>query len=218
MAFSQQTKLSVGVPLFWHVDNCKQSVTREDITVADLLLVQFYKRVKNVFEVRFVTPNMHMHLHLSDFIHNFGPLHAFWLYSFERCNGLLGKQPTNNRSIELQLIRHFLMDLAGNNLPLAEHFRDIVCGHASQFHLVTASENDDTSLQLPTKYTLTVLGADEMNLLREAYAHLYPSKAGDILNEHVLVPSTCRKYTHVRYNCMPLSSTGNSKLGKVPYA
>ena len=55
---------------------------------------------------------MHMHLHLADSLQDFGPLHAFWLYSFERYNGLLGKQPTNNRSIELQPIKRFLRDNA----------------------------------------------------------------------------------------------------------
>ena len=83
---------------------------------------------------------MHMHLHLADCLQDFGPLHAFWLFSFERYNGLLGKQPTNNRSIELQLIKSFLRDNAHLNLhaaesvPLATHFRDIVCGHAMQFN------------------------------------------------------------------------------------
>ena len=112
---------------------CKRSITEEDIKVADLLLIQFCKRVKKVFGSKFVTPNMHMHLHLADCLQDFGPLHSFWLYSFERYNGLLGKQPTNNRSIEVQLIKRFLRDNAhldllnaAESVPLATQFRDIV--------------------------------------------------------------------------------------------
>ena len=84
---------------------CKHTISNDDITVADLLLLQFVKRVKNLFGSQFVTPNIHMHLHLCDCLKDYGPLHAFWLYSFERYNGLLGKQPTNNCSIEIQLIK-----------------------------------------------------------------------------------------------------------------
>ena len=112
---------------------CKRSITEEDIKVADLLLIQFCKRVKKVFGSKFVTPNMHMHLHLADYLQDFGPLHSFWLYSFERYNGLLSKQPTNNRSIEVQLIKRFLRDNAhldllnaAESVPLATQFRDIV--------------------------------------------------------------------------------------------
>ena len=112
----------------------KRSITEEDIKVADLLLIQFCKRVRKFFGSKFVTPNMHMHLHLPDCLQDFGPLHhAFWLYSFERYNGLLSKQPTNNRSIEVQLIKCFLRDNAhlellnaAESVPLATQFRDIV--------------------------------------------------------------------------------------------
>ena len=37
---------------------------------------------------------------------------SFWLFSFERFNGLLGDQPTNNCSIEVQLMQRFLNDNA----------------------------------------------------------------------------------------------------------
>ena len=90
-----------------------------------------------------------MHLHLAECLYDFGPLHGFWLYSFERYNGLLGKQPTNNRSIELQLIKRFLkdnahldlIDLANKNILLSTHFRDTICGHAAQFQSISSSES-----------------------------------------------------------------------------
>lgn len=48
---------------------------------------------------------MHMHLHLKDMILDYGPVYGFWLFSYERYNGILEQQPTNNCSIEIQLIR-----------------------------------------------------------------------------------------------------------------
>ena len=37
--------------------------------------------------------------------HDYGPMHSFWLYSFERMNGVLGSVNTNQRSVEIQLMR-----------------------------------------------------------------------------------------------------------------
>ena len=37
-------------------------------------------------------------------------LATFWLFSFERYNGVLGDEPTNNRSIEIQMMNRFLKD------------------------------------------------------------------------------------------------------------
>ena len=43
-------------------------------------------------------------------------MNSFWLFSFERYNGILGDRPTKNRSIEAQLLKRFVDDNA-NNLP-----------------------------------------------------------------------------------------------------
>ena len=57
-----------------------------------------------------LTPKMHLHGHLKNVILDYGPLQEFWCFSFERYNGILGKQPTNNRAIEPQLLQQFLLD------------------------------------------------------------------------------------------------------------
>jgi len=60
-----------------------------------------------------VTPNMHLHCHLADCLRDLGPMASFWLFTFEGFNiGLLGDQPTNNRSIEVQLMQQFIVDNA----------------------------------------------------------------------------------------------------------
>ena len=43
---------------------------------------------------------MHLHCHLKDIILDYGPVQEFWLFSFERYNGIFGNQATNNRAIE----------------------------------------------------------------------------------------------------------------------
>lgn len=56
-------------------------------------------------------------------VDDFGPLHGFWLFAYERYNGVLGNYPNNNKSIEPQLMKKFL------------HF----CRYSSLRNLVTIS-------------------------------------------------------------------------------
>ncbi|OAD81215.1 hypothetical protein PHYBLDRAFT_161839 [Phycomyces blakesleeanus NRRL 1555(-)] len=56
-----------------------------------------------------VTPNMHLHLHLGKCVHDFGPIYAFWLFSFERYNGLLKNIKTNQKGgFESTMMKRFL--------------------------------------------------------------------------------------------------------------
>ena len=52
-------------------------------------------------------PNMHLAGHLTDCIRDHGPVYAFWLYAFERMNGILGSFQTNSIDFTVQLMRKF---------------------------------------------------------------------------------------------------------------
>ena len=112
---------------------CSYSITEDDLSVADALLLRFCKRVRHIYGIDALTPNMHMNCHLVSCIRDFGPIQSFWLFPFERYNGILGSQPTNNRSIEVQLMRRFQTDnmnqhLAAdaNNEPFFEYFSHLL--------------------------------------------------------------------------------------------
>ena len=72
---------------------CKNSLNLTDIKLFDTLLMLFCCKIECPFGSQAITPNMHMHGHLSDVIEDFGPLHAFWLFSYVRFNGILGNIP-----------------------------------------------------------------------------------------------------------------------------
>uniref|UniRef100_A0A1X7VJP8 Uncharacterized protein n=1 Tax=Amphimedon queenslandica TaxID=400682 RepID=A0A1X7VJP8_AMPQE len=59
-----------------------------------------------------VTPNFHLHHHTSTCIIDYGPVYCFWLFRFEHFNGMLGTYHTNQKSIEVSLMRKFLDDTA----------------------------------------------------------------------------------------------------------
>ena len=86
---------------------CKRIISENDITIAHGLLIQFFKDFEILYVKEKVTSNMHLHLHLKDFLLDFGPIYSFWLFSFERYNGMLGNLPNSKRNIELQIMRRF---------------------------------------------------------------------------------------------------------------
>lgn len=100
----------------------KYRLTIEEVTLADLLLLQFCRRCERMYGSSLVTPNMHLHCHLKECVLDYGPLHGFWCFPFERFNGLLGSLPNNNRSIEVQLMKRFLRDSTLMSLPSPNMF------------------------------------------------------------------------------------------------
>ena len=81
-----------------------KQISLDKVLLGDAHLMQFCKRTQRIFGKESITPNMHMHCHLRSCIFDYGPLHGFWLYAFERYNGLLGAMPHNNHSIEVQIM------------------------------------------------------------------------------------------------------------------
>ena len=89
---------------------CYRIITTEVIDEIHLYLVQFCKLFEDLYGADACTPNMHLHLHLKECLLNYGPVHGFWCYGFERFNGRIEKYHTNNQSIEVQLMRKFLRE------------------------------------------------------------------------------------------------------------
>ena len=78
------------------------------IDTSDLLLLRFCRKFKALYGPESCTPNLHLHLHLKDCLLDYGPAHSFWCFSFERYNGLLGSYHTNQKNIEIQIMRKFI--------------------------------------------------------------------------------------------------------------
>ena len=53
---------------------------------------------------------MHVHCHLAECLHDFGPAHTFWLFAFERYNDMLGSIPSNQKGIETQIMEKMNME------------------------------------------------------------------------------------------------------------
>ena len=202
---------------------CKKKLTEADITIADSLLLRFCSRTERLHGPNVITPNMHMHGHLSECIRDYGPLHAFWLFSFERYNGLLGAQPNNNRSIEMQLIKRFIDDnenlellSSAKNVDHAEVFYDVVAGRAQEFLSVVGEDDHlEPPICVPApKSTLGQLAVEEVEALRLVYSKMYGHIS--ICADHTML-TTFKKFSYVSWYGKQITSVCFKGSHHVPY-
>jgi len=150
-----------------------------------------------------ITPNMHMHAHLRECMQDFGPVHVFWLFSFERFNGILEKLPNNSRSIEIQLLKRFMESTDLLDLP-KEHgdvFSSIfnsqkLVGTLSQYAATNPefiSAQDE--YELPKFYQRSVMTTEELAGLTKLYSHILEKPITSINAQ-----CSYRKYQHVHIN------------------
>lgn len=172
---------------------CKSCLADDDVRLADALLLRFCKEFQSLYGPDSVTPNIHLHAHLVDCVRDYGPMSSFWLFSFERFNGILGDEHTNNRSIEVQLMDRFMKDNAHlqllSSVPSASTstFSRAVLDHAYGF--TSTRHLDAVSASLPSsqagrilpapKYTICSFSDLEVSILHDIYRKVYPSLLAD---------------------------------------
>ncbi len=180
---------------------CSPIITHDEINAAHLLFVKFCSTFENIYGSDAVRPN----IHLRDSIENFGPVYSFWLFSFERYNGILGKIKTNNRLIEVQMMREFLsgihLDQMMETIPKMHDLSPVITllkdlqqeklGFDEDLHeeLMTIHNVANASLerreaqpwsscmaiQFPLKYTVSAIDKTNKSFLCQAYRFMYPS-------------------------------------------
>ena len=186
-----------------------KELTKNDLQVSDTLLLRFCKRVERLYGKTSITPIMHMHAHLKSCIEDYGPCHAFWLYAFERYNGILGSYPNNNRNIEVQLMNRFISDEVLLSSPLPSEFEDRFKSHLSTKNLVgsaaetvqphnpslpTSQCSLDCNVTLPSFRNRHIITELQCSQLIQLYSKLYPTSA---VSE---IPNFCWKYRTIELN------------------
>lgn len=83
----------------------RPAIQQIDVDKAHSLFLQFLIGCEKLYPK--ITINQHLQSHLKEAIENFSTPYAFWLFSFERCNGYLGSFNTNNRNVELTFMKKF---------------------------------------------------------------------------------------------------------------
>ena len=83
---------------------CSRAISQDSVRELDRLLIKFWTSVETIYGADACTPNLHLHGHLKDCFLDYGPSSSFWLFAFERMNGILGSVSTNHHAVEIQLM------------------------------------------------------------------------------------------------------------------
>ena len=181
-------------------------------------MLQFCRDFERLYGNLSVTPNMHLHTHLADCVFDYGPISGFWLFSFERYNGILGDFCTNNKSVELQLMPKFAKDQAICDLefperfgaelqPLLSKFKNNSCSNllfvnrGVILRLLTLADGaidlanelwfDVSSFSFGGPHTVEKVDQDELAYLKEVYEIFFPNISSSI------IPAFYDKYASV---------------------
>ena len=172
----------------------------------------------------FITPNMHLHCHLKESLYNYGPVYNFWLYSYERYNGILEHFPSSNRLFEIQMMQRFYNEFklytVSKNLPSREYpeLQEIFDANidpslSGSLHatiadiLLIQTRTELCSIQdwkislfidqlvFPSSYVCSSFDSSLQQELKNTYHLLYPSLVPSEIN----VNTTFKKYRSVVY-------------------
>ena len=104
---------------------CTTLTTETRAKMAHTNIARFCRGFEHIYGKQSVTPNMHMHTHILECILDYVPVYSFWLFSFERYNGILGDYKTNQRAIEMQLMQKFLDGQYGSAICLPTDMQEM---------------------------------------------------------------------------------------------
>lgn len=172
------------------------------ITLSDAFLLHFCRRTERMFGKKVITPNMHMSCHLRECILDFGPMNHFCLFAFERFNGILGQLPTNNRSVEVQMMKRFLYDTETMRVPapteFREDFEELLSFHRGPVGTlgtdVCTTSTLENDISLPHSFTRSVFDGSEMDQVSSILSSVSHSSPDSGNCE--AVGSLYKKYTH----------------------
>lgn len=200
---------------------CSSTLTNDDIKRASELMKSFFVTAESLYGPSFPTINTHLHLHLEDIFRDYGPCYGYWLFSFERYNGILGKYHTNQQSIEIQLMRRFIENMHIRSLVnpdsmAPEHFcicKDLLgarsSGSASDtvFGVSNSSSGNlnfdlrHPNINLLHPFVLHHFDSVTLSYLRICYQMFIPTV--DVLE----IPQLCRKYNSAMWWSQHLKSS-----------
>ena len=172
--------------------------------------MQFCQRVERSYGQHLVTPNMHMHAQIKDCVIDYGPPPTFRAFAFERYNGILGEQPNNNRSVELQLAKHFVCDNRQLLTSLPETYKDQfspilessrhVVGMLRDFSPAVSTLSKTTTdwsingiaAKVPKNFSRGVFSSNQTNGLEELYCSFY-----SVSSSSIIMTSSFHKYKEI---------------------
>ncbi len=66
-------------------------IEEHHLVEAETRLLAMSQLIEEKYGAEAITSNIHLSLHIPDICRDYGPTYAYWLFAFERMNGILGK-------------------------------------------------------------------------------------------------------------------------------
>ena len=187
----------------------QSSLSYDDLLLADTKLIDFCKMFEALYGKTACTPNMHLHAHLMECILDYGPISSFWVFPFERYNGVMGSFVKNWMSPEMQMMRKFIsyqniLSLA-NTSPLNCPFHDFVQSCMTSECHVGSLQSTMGDVYLQQMYAKNIQGI-EINSEFSPNVHTIRSKCYErYLNDTELTALSC--VYHILYPNMNRSES-----------
>ena len=144
---------------------CSRAISKAGVSEMDRYLMSFGRMFEELFGPGACTPNLHLHGHIQECFFDYGPADAFWLFAFERLNGILGSVSTNHQAIEIQLMRKFLCTQQVlqqlNSGIVDEDLRDML----RSANIVKGSLKHEQLSELPLMEPMSESNADKLSKL-----------------------------------------------------
>jgi len=142
-------------------------ISTDAITQAHSFLTEFCKQFLILYGPTACTPNLHLCLHLKQCLLDYGPVHGFWCFSFERCNGCLSNFHTNNKDkVEVQLMRKFLRMQNTSFLEIPDEAKDL-------FELLNTEESGSIKETVTDPYAILNLQSLARNDIHNSTSNDY---------------------------------------------
>ena len=86
---------------------CKKKLSFSECNQAQNFIIEFCKEFETLYGKENLVINMHLACHLKECIIDYGPIHGFWCFGFERFNGILGSFPNNHLNVSITMMKKF---------------------------------------------------------------------------------------------------------------
>lgn len=104
-------------------------------------------------------PNHHHLLHVKQCVLDYGPIHVFWTFAFERNNGLLASFHSSQRTIELEMMKRYIQQQLMLNQDHAS-LATVALEHAELVHQAAVAGSRSIPMQSYTDEPPQVLKSE----------------------------------------------------------
>ena len=193
---------------------CRRSIELSELDKIDERIQEFCEHFESLYKKTSLTPNIHLLGHITDCIRDHGPVYAFWLYAFERMNGVLGSFHTNNHNVTVQLMRKFVsMQLVSTDQwpgEFRESFGPLLQPHLKEKGSVaeTVCPNEMSAVKPLPPFSEAAFTDDEILKVEHAISSLHPAESilqilklykrtvSIAIGNSVKLASTTSRYSH----------------------